>query len=112
MDQEREPSDPAAAPEHGVLVRLRLSNRLLGTAAEREELEHLGDELEAAVLDAGVGEYDGDELGGGECVLFFTGPDADRLYSVLQPLLHRHPLGRHATVTLQYGGGEPQSRRV
>ncbi|MGE3174116.1 MAG: hypothetical protein AB7O97_15925 [Planctomycetota bacterium] len=100
------------AAEHDVLVHLRLSNRSLGIASERADIERLADELEAAVEAAGVGEYDGDEMGGGECTLFFAGADADRLFAVLLPLLQRDPLGRGARATLQYGGGEPQSRRI
>src|SRR5262245_66444687 len=104
--------DPSAEPEHDLVVRLRLGNRAIGTAAERKAIDELAAQLEDAVAAAGAGEYDGDELGGGECRLFFAGPDADRLFTVLQPLLHRHPLGRAATVTLQYGGGELQTRRL
>jgi hypothetical protein len=102
--------EPAPEPEHDLVVRLRLGNRAIGTAAERAAVEELAALLEDAVTAAGVGDYDGDELGGGECRMFFAGPDADRLFAVLQPLLHRHPLGRGASVTLQYGGGEPQTR--
>jgi hypothetical protein len=104
--------DPDPAAEHDVLVKLRLSNRTMGTAAERADIEALAQTLEDAVAAAGVGEFDGDEYGGGDCTLFFAGPDADRLFAVLQPLLHRHPLGRGATVVMQYGGGEPVRRQI
>jgi hypothetical protein len=50
-------ADPAEeAAEQDVLVVLPMSNRLMGTAAERRELEALGDELEQVVTAAGVGE--------------------------------------------------------
>lgn len=111
-DPEPAPEDADPALEHDVLVTLRLSNQALGTAAERADLENLADELADAVAEAGAGEFDGDELGGGECVLFFAGPDADRLFAVLQPILRRHPQGRTATVVLQYGSGEPVTKRV
>jgi len=104
--------DPDPAAEHDLLVKLRLSNRTMGTAAERADIEALSQTLEDAVAAAGVGEFDGDEYGGGECTLFFAGPDADRLFAVLQPVLHRHPLGRGATVVMQYGDGEPVTRRI
>jgi hypothetical protein len=87
-----EPED--AAQEQDLLVVLRLSNRLMGVNSEREAIEAFADELDAAVTEAGVGEYDGDELGGGECILFFCGPDIDALLHVLQPLLKRSPLCR------------------
>ena len=90
VHDEDEEADADSAPdrcEQDVLVHLKLSNRSMGTAMERLELQQLADQLEAAVLESGVGEYDGDELGGGECILFFAGPDADKLFAVLQPLL-------------------------
>lgn len=87
-----DPDDPAE--EQDLLVVLRLSNRQMGTAAERMEIDAFAAQLETAVLDAGVGEYDGDELGGGECTLFFCGPDIDALLRVLQPMLKRAPMCR------------------
>jgi hypothetical protein len=93
-----EDDDGAEAIEHDIVVHLRLSNRALGTAGERADIERLAEQLAAAVEDAGVGEYDGDEYGGGECLLFFAGRDAEAMFAVLQPLLRAHPHGRGATV--------------
>lgn len=106
VDDDTEDLDDGAAAgtdEQDVVVHLRLSNRQMGTAGERTELEALAAELEDAVLAAKVGEYDGDEVGGGECLLFFAGPDADRLFAVLAPLLKKSPLARGARVRLQLG---------
>lgn len=102
-DEDLEDASPEPELEHDVLIRLRLSNRQMGRAEEREGIEQLGDELEAAVLAAGVGEYDGDEIGGGEAILFFAGKDADKLLAVLTPLLKRNAYGRTAKATLQRG---------
>lgn len=92
------------APEQDLLIVLKLSNRQMGTHQERADLEAFTDELDAAVRDAGVGEYDGDELGGGECTLFFCGPDPDRMLAVLLPLLKRSPLARGAQVVRMVDG--------
>ena len=86
----------ATEQEQDLLVVIRLSNRLMGTNQERVQLELFADELEGAVLDAGAGEYDGNEVGAGECVLFFCGTDLDALIAVLRPLLRRSPLARGA----------------
>lgn len=104
-DEDPDEDQSPAAPEleHDVLIRLRLSNRQMGRAEEREGIEQLGEELEAAVLAAGVGEYDGDEIGGGEAILFFAGKSADALLAVLTPLLKRNAYGRTARATLQRG---------
>ncbi len=111
-DDEAPDSDTPHTIEHDVLVHFRLSNRALGVAEERAALEELGEQIGDAVAAAAVGEYDGSELGAGECTLFFAGADADRLFAVLQPLVHRHPLGRGATATLQRGTAEPVRRSV
>lgn len=91
------------AEEQDVLVVLRLSNRLMGTADERRRLEQFGEELETAVVEAGVGEYDGEEIGGGECTLFFAGPDAARIAEVLLPLLQHRDLCRGGKLVRQSG---------
>ncbi|MFB6427887.1 hypothetical protein ACFCXC_31845 [Streptomyces microflavus] len=35
----------------------------------------------------GVGELDGHDFGGGEVVLFASGPDADALFATMSPVL-------------------------
>jgi len=82
--------------ERDLLVVLQLSNRQMGTNEERAEIALLADKLDAVVQEAGLGEYDGDEYGGGECVLFFCGPDEMALIGFLRPLLQRSPYGRGA----------------
>lgn len=96
--------DDVAHDEQDLLVVLKLSNRQMGTHQERAQLEAFADELDALVQDAGVGEYDGDELGGGECTLFFCGPDTDKLLAVLVPALKRSPLARGASVVRMVDG--------
>ncbi|MCC7061554.1 MAG: hypothetical protein IT456_02050 [Planctomycetes bacterium] len=111
---ESEDEDEVVDQEQDLLVVLKLSNRLMGTAQERMAIEAFADQLEAAVTEAGVGEYDGDELGGGECILFFCGPDIDRLQTVLHPFLKRSPLcrGGHLVRMVDDADGEPQRQRL
>lgn len=113
-DDERLDDDDSDSDEQDLLVVLKLSNRRMGTGEERLELERFGEELEAAVTEAGVGEFDGDELGGGECVLFFCGPDVDRLLAVLMPLLKRSPLcrGGHVVRLTLDAEGHPERQRT
>lgn len=115
MDADDVDDDPAAEPEEqDLLVVLRLSNRMMGVASERQAIEAFADELEHAVTEAGVGEYDGDELGGGECILFFCGPDIDAMLTVLQPLLKRAPLcrGGHLVRMVTGPDGTPERQRI
>ena len=109
-----EPEEHEEAPEQDLLVVLRLSNRLMGTQSERMAIEQFATELEDAIVEAGVGEYDGDELGGGECILFFCAPDIDQLVRVLQPLLKRSPLcrGGHLVRMVADADGEMVRQRL
>lgn len=91
---ERDDEDNLPEVEQDLLVVLKLSNKQMGTHQERAEIEAFAEQLEAAIQAAGVGEYDGEEIGGGECTLFFCGPDIDKLLGVLRPLLKRAPLCR------------------
>ena len=57
-----------------------------------------------------AGELDGNVLGPDEVQLFAYGPDADRLFTVMEPALRRFP-ARPAHATLRYGtAGDPHAR--
>ena len=111
-DPDEDPLEPAE--EQDLLVVLKLSNKMMGVATERMEIEALADQLEAAILEAGVGEYDGDEIGGGEGILFFCGPDVDQMIAVLHPLLKRSPMCRGGHFVRMVAGpdGEPMKKRL
>src|SRR5712691_6590632 len=65
----------------------------------------LGDEIQLAVAEAKVGEYDGHALpaDGSEGRYFVNGPDAEVIFKAISPVLEASPLMRGATVTLYYG---------
>ena len=65
----------------------------------------LGDQLQTAIVEAKVGEYDGHAIpaDGSEGRFFINGPDAEAIYKVIAPVLEASPLMRGATVTLHYG---------
>jgi len=81
-------------------------------AAALSELEALEDLLEHEISRQGVGEYDGNEIGQGEAWLFMYGPDADRLFSAIEPILRRSPLASRALVKLRYGGPGERDRKI
>jgi hypothetical protein len=108
-------SKPAPAstdvPEHALLVYLELSDPDFGTEAERESIHALTDELDEAIASAGVGEFDGDEFGDGTCTLYMYGPDADRLFATVEPILTRSPLTAGGHAVKRYGSaGDPSAR--
>ncbi len=65
----------------------------------------LGDQIQRAVAEAKVGEYDGHAIpaDGSEGRYFIYGPEAEAIVQVIQPVLEASPLMRGATVTLHYG---------
>lgn len=65
----------------------------------------LGDQIQLAVSEAQVGEYDGHALpaDGSEGRYFVFGPDAEVIFRVIQPVLEASSLMRGATVTLWFG---------
>ena len=94
---------PAPKPaEHAVIVHFSINGDEFGEVAEREEIFALQDRLIAAIDGAGVGEFDGNEFGGGEAVLYMYGPDADALFEVVEPILRAFP-ARPAWCVLRYG---------
>ena len=99
------------AGDEDVVVIFRLSNQSMGTQAERLELEALAAELERATQAANVGDYEGDEFGGGECVLFFSGPDSARLIDVLRTGLKQSPIGRGAKIARSAPGEDGAEHR-
>jgi hypothetical protein len=73
--------------EQAVILHLPLRSGPFGSPEEREALLALEDQLAAAVVENAAGEFDGDEFGEGECVLFLYGPDADSLFAAIEPAL-------------------------
>lgn len=110
-DEDARSGGLAPDDERDLLIVLPLSNRLMGTNEERAEIAMLADRLERAVVDAGLGEYDGDEYGGGECILFFCGPDEMELIGFLRPLLQRTRFARGAQFVRLVEGADGEMRR-
>jgi hypothetical protein len=91
-------------PEHAVLVRIKLTDDQFGAPAERNAIHELADRLRDAIARAGVGEYDGDEFGGGQCTFYMYGPDADRLFGAIEPSLRTFKFAPGSTATRRFGG--------
>ena len=75
-----------------------------------EEFWQLNERLFEQIERSGAGEFDGNEIGEGAATLFAYGPDADRLFSVMEPILAEYALCRNARVVIRKGGpGSPQA---
>jgi hypothetical protein len=103
-----EPANPGAASEQAVLVHLD-GTSLPDEVYERHDLASLEDRLVAALSAAGTGEFDGNETGPTETVVFLYGPDAEALFTSVEAVLRSYPLCRNARVEIRHGGpGAPQ----
>ena len=99
--------------DHAVIAHLPLSNGDMGTEEERDVIFLLEDRLSAAIERAGAGEFDGNEFGAGECVLYMYGPDADRLYDTIVPHLQMAAAARGGYAIKRYGEAtDPSAREV
>ncbi|MCC2616070.1 hypothetical protein LJ739_07440 [Aestuariibacter halophilus] len=74
----------------------------------------LEDKLEKAITKSGVGEYDGNEIAvdGSDGFLYMYGPDADRLFLVVKPILEETPFTKGADVTKRYGPPESSTKEA
>jgi hypothetical protein len=78
----------------------------------RDELWNLEDRLSEAIEAAGLGEFDGNELGPDDAKLFMYGRDADRLFKSIEEILRSSPLCVGARVVIRYGEPGSQQREV
>lgn len=89
--------------EEAVIVHFPLSNKYMGTKEELNKIYKLEDKLEAEIAKNKVGEFDGNEIGRGECVLFMYGPDAKKLYDAISPVLKQSSLVKGGVVRIRFG---------
>jgi hypothetical protein len=70
-----------------------------------DPLFELEDELEKVLESRPVGQLDGHEIAvdGSDGFLFLYGPDADALYSAIEPVLRASPVTQGGNATLRYG---------
>jgi hypothetical protein len=91
-----------SSPEHAVIVSYALSGDGFGDENERTAVYALQHRLADAIEVADVGEFDGNEVGGGEAVLYAYGPNATRLFAAMEPHLRTFP-ARPAHAVLRFG---------
>ena len=106
----KQPAAPATE-DHAVIVHFELSDDEFGSEAERATLGDLGDRLADVVVRAGVGEFDGDEFGNGEAVLYLYGPDHEQLWQAVEPEVRACAV-QPAFALVRPGGPDVAARRV
>jgi hypothetical protein len=98
------------ADEHAVIVHLKLGDDQYGSEDERSAVRTLKYALAAAIDSANAGEFDGDEFGGGEAVLYAYGPNAGVLFTAMEPALRDSSI-RPAYAIVRYGAAADQDCR-
>ena len=88
--------------EDCLMVHLKLSDGAFGTSQEQKKIREFAAELEECVARQGAGEFDGDEFGGGECTLYFYGPNADKLLQAVSETIKGSVLSRDGFALRQY----------
>ncbi|MFI8236548.1 hypothetical protein ACIF83_04675 [Streptomyces sp. NPDC085866] len=91
--------------EHAVIAHFRLAADGFGDPEQRVQVYNAEEVMAAAIDEAGVGEFDGNEFGAGEAVLYAYGPDADALFKIMAPTLRGLPF-RPAHVVVRRGDSE------
>jgi hypothetical protein len=91
-----------ASSEHAVIVQFQYGSTDLSRLFALEE------QIEQAIAQHTAGEFDGNEVAadGSDGSLYMYGPDADRLFAAVRPVLECADFMRGARVTLRYGPPE------
>ena len=94
--------------EHAVLVEFHYGQ------SDLNPLLSLEDRLRTAIESAGCGEYDGHEIAmdGSDGTLYMYGPNADKLFEVVEPILRAVPFMSGASVTKRYGPPDDETKKV
>ena len=67
-------------------------------------MSSIEDKLVEVLERYGLGEFDGNETGPAETILFMYGPDAERLFVGIEQTLRDYPLCQGARVEIRRGG--------
>jgi len=96
--------------QQALIVWIRLSDDGSGTSEERQRVFKLEDEMMRVIEESGVGEYDGNEIGGGFFTLYMYGPSASQLWKIAEGILTRFEPSPGSYAITRYG--KPGAREV
>lgn len=79
------------------------------TGEDFDRMVVLSESLASAIESTEVGEFDGNEIGGGETVLFMYGRDAEQIFRTVEPILMKDESLHGTKAVIRWGGiGAPQ----
>ncbi len=76
------------------------------------EVALLEDKLEAAIRAGELGEFDGNEWGPSDVILFMYGPNAKKIFQGIEPVLRGSEVCKGARVVIRAGGPDAPKREV
>lgn len=100
-----------ASSEQAVLVYLD-GQSLSEEVYDQYDLATLEDRLTEAISQSAAGEFDGNEIGPSEVVLYMYGPDAETLYRAIEPILKAYPLCQRARIEIRPGPPGTPGREI
>ena len=100
----KEPTLDVPEVEHAVLI------RITSLTDPNSGLDLIEDPIIEAIESAGVGEFDGNEIGPDGATLYMYGPDADALWSAVDSAVSGTGLGSGSHAIKRYG--PPGAREV
>lgn len=71
---------------------------------QQYDLITLEEKIREVLEKQNLGEYDGDESGPGVTKIYLYGPDAEKMFSSLKPVLKNYPLCKNSKVLIRRGG--------
>jgi hypothetical protein len=77
---------------------------------EKYDLSTLEDQLIEAIESQSLGEFDGNEIGPEEIILYMYAPNSEALFAGIEPILLAHPLCQNARVMVRQGPPGSQVR--
>ena len=100
-----------ARPEQAVLVYLD-GTSLPAQVYQDCDLATIENRLTEVIERESLGEFDGNEVGPTEAILFMYGPGAERLFAGVEQTLRDYPLCKGARVVIRQGGPGASQREV
>ena len=108
----KSPAIVNASEEQALIITIPLRSGKTGNPDELKRLHVLEDQLNLAIKDSKVGEYDGDEVGEGVFTIYIYGPSAERLFAVVRPILKRFRPPTGSFLIKRYGKPGSKQDRV
>ena len=108
----KSPAIVNASEEQALIITIPLRSGKAGNADELKRLHVLEDQLNLAIKDSKVGEYDGDEVGEGVFTIYIYGSSAERLFAVVRPILKRFRPPTGSFLIKRYGKPGSKQDRV